>query len=60
MPESVCLLHPGSSSSELRLLGVRPEHMADLYQTVYNAEIFAIPLCVIVATYANIYILLKR
>ena len=37
-----------------------PHHWSDIYHTLYNCEIFLLPLIIIVATYTRIYILLAR
>ena len=45
--------------TELRLLGLSPVECEDLYHTIFNCEVFFGPLCVIVASYAKIYLVLK-
>ena len=37
-----------------------PPHWSDIYHTLYNAEIFLLPLVVILATHIKIYVLLTR
>ena len=37
-----------------------PHNWSDIYHTLYNCEIFLLPLVIIVATYTRIYVLLTR
>ena len=37
-----------------------PPHWSDIYHTIYNAEIFLLPLIVVLATHIKIYVLLTR
>ena len=48
------------SSTKLLLLGLTPKQWADLYHTIFNCEIFFIPLIIIVASYVKIYIILTK
>ena len=41
-------------------IGLTPIQWADLYHTIFNCEIFFIPLIIIVASYAKIYLILTR
>ena len=48
------------SITQLLLLGLTPKQWADLYHTIFNCEIFFIPLIIIVASYVKIYIILTK
>ena len=45
--------------TDQELLGLSPVQWEDLYHTIFNCEVFFVPVCVIVASYAKIYIALK-
>jgi len=48
------------NSTELRLYGLTPDQWEDTYHTVFNSQIFFIPLVIIVASYVKILLILTR
>ena len=46
--------------TELRLYGLTPDQWEDTYHTVFNSQIFFIPLVIIVASYVKILLILTR
>jgi hypothetical protein len=59
--ESLSTPHPGPGNTTILLLaGLTPIQVADLYHTIFNAQVFFIPLIIIVVMYVKIYLLLKR
>ena len=48
------------NSTELRLYGLTPDQWEDTYHTVFNSQIFFIPLVIIVASYVKIFLILSR
>ena len=50
---------PGNSTS-LSLAGLSPRQWEDLYHTVFNCQVFFIPLIIITVSYVKIYILLYQ
>ena len=45
---------------ELRLYGLTPDQWEDAYHTMFNSQIFFIPLVIIVASYVKIFLILSR
>ena len=48
------------NSTELRLYGLTPDQWEDTYHTVFNSQIFFIPLVIIVVSYVKIFLILNR
>ena len=48
------------NSTELRLYGLTPDQWEDTYHTVFNSQIFFIPLVIIVSSYVKIFLILSR
>ena len=48
------------NSTELRLYGLTPDQWEDTYHTVFNSQIFFIPLVIIVLSYVKIFLILTR
>ena len=48
------------NSTELRLYGLTPDQWEDTYHTVFNSQIFFIPLVIIVTSYDKIFLILTR
>ena len=46
--------------TELRLYGLTPAQWEDTYHTMFNTQIFFIPLVIIVASYVKIFLILSR
>ena len=49
-----------ANRTQLVLGGLTPKQCADLYHTIFNSQIFFIPLIIIVGSYVHIYIILMR
>ena len=47
-------------AKELRLYGLTPNQWEDAYHTMFNSQIFFIPLVIIVASYVKIFLILSR
>ena len=59
--ESVSTIRQGpGNSTSLSLAGLSPRQWEDLYHTVFNCQIFFIPLIIIIVSYVKIYLLLIR
>ena len=48
------------NKTEGLLVGLTPVQLADLYHTIFNSEIFFIPLIIIITSYCKIFIILLR
>ena len=48
------------NTTHMLLLGLRPVQWANIYHTIFNSEIFFIPLFIILGSYVKIYLIIYR
>ena len=58
--EDLCSEVKVGNHTEKLLLGLTPVVWADIYHTIFNCQVFFVPLIAIVASYTQIYFILRR
>ena len=48
------------SSTQLLWIGLTPVQWADLYHTLFNCQVFFVPLIAIITSYIKIFIIIRR